>query len=134
VKRGIKRTLLHTQDVAGNLLDTFRNSPAVERRKLQGSEDEQVQRALRKINGSRWHQVSLLLLQEVTAAVVEVQGDKKRRETGMPTALNFDRLQNGSSLPETAEEGVCIGNGAETKQLLRAVYHVHKSGNDSQDA
>ena len=94
VQRGIKRALLHTQDVAGNLLNTFRNGPAVERLKRQGAEDEQVQRALRKINGSRWHPIPLLLLQEGTPAVVEVQGER-RTEIGIPTALNFQALIQG---------------------------------------
>src|SRR5262249_18439427 len=61
--------------VARDLLDTLRNRPAVERLKRQGAQDEQVQRALRKINGSRWHHLPLLLLQELTSAVVEVQGE-----------------------------------------------------------
>src|SRR6476660_4321114 len=78
MQRGIERALLHTQDVARDLLDTFRNSPAVERLKRQGAEDEQVQRALRKINGSRWHQVPLLLLQEDIPAAVEAQGDGRQ--------------------------------------------------------
>src|SRR3954453_17511371 len=81
MQRGIERALLHTQDVAGDLLDTFRNGPAVKRLKRQGAEDEQVQRALRKINGSRLHHPPLLLLQEGTRAYVEAQGD-----WGLPAA------------------------------------------------
>ena len=59
----------------------------------QGAEDEQVQRALRKINGSRWHRVSLIAsTRSYTSCCRRAgEGDGDRNAT----ASNFDRLQNG---------------------------------------
>jgi hypothetical protein len=76
-------------------LNPVRDRATVLAAERQRFEQQKIQRALRKINRSRWHQVPLLLLQEVTPAAVEVQGEKGRRETGMPTALNLDRLYDG---------------------------------------
>jgi hypothetical protein len=64
-----------------------RKNVTVGRLKRQGAEEEQVQRALRKINGSRCITFHLWLLQEGTNAAIEVQKNKRRRETGIPQRI-----------------------------------------------
>jgi hypothetical protein len=49
VQRGVQRTLLDLQNVFGDLLNTFRNGPAVLRLESNRFEDEQIQSALRQI-------------------------------------------------------------------------------------
>ena len=60
---GIKRTLLDAEDIARYLLDAFRDGPAVLRPDGERSEDEEVECALRQVNGWQW--VPLVLLQGV---------------------------------------------------------------------
>src|SRR6516162_612967 len=55
MKGRIERPLLHSQHIARNLPDTFRNGPAVKRLQRQSAQDEQVQRSLWKINRLGWH-------------------------------------------------------------------------------
>src|ERR1019366_7365988 len=55
MQRGIKRSLLDTQHVTGNLLDTHGDPPAMLRLQRQGLQDEQVERALRQVDWYRRH-------------------------------------------------------------------------------
>ena len=77
---GVERSLLDTQYVAGNLLDTFRDGPAVLRLKDQRLQDEQIQSALRKIDTCGGHVgwlVPFRFYRKDTRFPVEAQGDEK---------------------------------------------------------
>ena len=49
VQRGVQRALLDLQNVFGDLLNTFRNGPAMLRLESNRFEDEQIESALRQI-------------------------------------------------------------------------------------
>ncbi len=62
VQSGIQRTLLNAEHIAGDLLDAFRNGPAVLRTQGESPEDEQIQSALGEIQFFVRHEVLHLLL------------------------------------------------------------------------
>jgi hypothetical protein len=49
VERGVKRPLVHLEDVAGPLADALGDAPAVQRAERHRLEDEQVERALEQV-------------------------------------------------------------------------------------
>jgi hypothetical protein len=50
VQSGVKRSLIHLQDVLGYLLDPFGNSPSMHPPDLQGSQNKKVQGSLEEID------------------------------------------------------------------------------------
>src|SRR5437762_1952065 len=76
MQRGIERSLLYPQGIAGDLLQAFGDRPPVERLERQSLEDEQVESALREIEAFVHWRASLSLLQkEHNTGIVEVQGE-----------------------------------------------------------
>src|SRR6266581_2854150 len=63
MESGIERALLNEKNLTGNLVDTFGNRPAVLRFQGKRPEDQQIQRALRKIDSAVRHLFPLSLLQ-----------------------------------------------------------------------
>jgi hypothetical protein len=54
----VERALVNLQDVLGDLLDALRNRPAVERLRLKGPKDEEIQGTRKKVwNGVSSHGV-----------------------------------------------------------------------------
>src|SRR4029077_17361126 len=74
VKGGIQRTLLDLQDFAGYLMDSFGNRPAVVGAEGECSQDQEVQRALRKINTLVSHQLPLSFYRDDSIPPVGAQG------------------------------------------------------------
>jgi hypothetical protein len=75
MQRRIQRTLLDLENFAGNLMDPLGNSPAVIGSQGQRSQDQQIERALRKIDALLRHMLPLRFYREVTLFLVEVQGE-----------------------------------------------------------
>src|SRR5579862_1161424 len=61
VQRRIKRALIDLQNLFGDLLDAFGNSPAVQRAGLQRPEDQEIESALKKIHGVECRQQNAIL-------------------------------------------------------------------------
>src|ERR1700733_8469916 len=89
MKGSIERSMLDTEDLAGDTLDVLRDGPALLRAQGNLAEDERVERALRKTDTRNRHCPPLFLLQEICTAIpVEVQGvpsyrDPVSRELGV---------------------------------------------------
>src|SRR5205085_11024479 len=84
MKSGIEGALLDAEYVAGNLLHTLGDGPAVPRSKSDRSQNQQVEGALREID-ALGHFRPLSLLQDAIPSLVEAQ-DKSRNCWGrVPT-------------------------------------------------
>jgi len=61
VKRRIERALVNLQDFFGNLLDAFRDCPAMQRTGLQRPENQEIESTLQEIHGveCRHHDASV---------------------------------------------------------------------------
>jgi len=74
VERWIERTLLHLQDVRGDLLDPLGYRPAVLGTEREGSQDQQVQRALWKLQSLVAHLLPFCFDRKDSTRLVEAQG------------------------------------------------------------
>jgi hypothetical protein len=61
MQRGIKRALVHLQNLLGDLPDALRDAPAVHGLERKSSQDQQVQRALNQVRrlGHLWALLSI---------------------------------------------------------------------------
>src|SRR4051812_11872870 len=75
MERGIQRALLDAQDIRRNLLQPFRDGPAVLWLERERAEDQEVERALRQVHAFVGHCVSPIASTKDTLTSVEVQGE-----------------------------------------------------------
>ena len=103
MERGVERTLIHLQHVAGDVLDAERNAPAVHRTGIQRLEDEQVERALK--------QVRLLAMDSPV---------DERQEARVPSC-RLSRGKDSRQSPVGSRQSKSAVNSRQSKSRVRAL-------------
>jgi hypothetical protein len=74
MQRGIQRTLLNQKYLTRNLVDALGNGPSVHRLEKQSAQDQEIERALRKIDGLFGHVLPFRFYRKITLLLSKHKG------------------------------------------------------------